>query len=156
MKVHVKGLDRFYCVPRCGGHEVPMDQPRDYGEGDKAPEPVARMVSENLESSRPLGMGDSKAGSIGFWRPYRGTTVGTALRAVPRASPTVPPALRYKPLRRLPRRPERILSASRAQIPRPWVAITMMWSLGWTLMSWTKVEGRSPRTFQLSPASVET
>lgn len=43
MKVHVKGLDRFYCAARCGEHEVRMDQPRDYGGGDRAPEPVALL-----------------------------------------------------------------------------------------------------------------
>ncbi len=43
MIVRLKGLDGHLCAADCGGHEVRMDQPKDYGGGDRAPEPVALL-----------------------------------------------------------------------------------------------------------------
>ncbi len=43
MKVDLRGIDGHLCSADCGGHEVRMDQPRDYGGGDRAPEPVALL-----------------------------------------------------------------------------------------------------------------
>ena len=43
MKVRLKGIEGFLCAARCGGHQVRMDQPEDYGGKNAAPEPVALL-----------------------------------------------------------------------------------------------------------------